>query len=135
VSGFFGIIHTDTEVFERHQLVPHAGAVALIERFRAEIASPRFAGNTISLDRQFDEMGLAEADAGILALLIALVFQPPSPEEQMIAATGIALLIRTPFFYVTGAIGRQCQLQAIEATTAMEAEIDFLTVCIEQYVL
>ena len=136
MNGFFGIIDTDTTEFERHEYVPSPKAVALIEQFREALPeAPPITGNTISLEPRYDALGVAPADAPLLSVLIALVMHPESADQQMVAATAIALLIKLPFFYIAGAPDDECSLYDLPAGSAVDAEIAFLAHCIDRYVL
>jgi hypothetical protein len=99
MSGFFGVIQTDRPAWVAMRLRPRpVEAALLIRRCR----------------------GMA-ADDG-LAEISEMVFLPLNPESQMIAATAVALLLNTPFFFIEGeSDGRDCQVKTLQATTATEA--------------
>lgn len=110
MSGFFGVIQTDRQKWAAMQLRPWPAEAALLIRNCQGIA----------------DHGLAE--------ISEMVFLPLNPVSQMIAATAVALLLNTPFFFIEGeSDGHDCRVKTLQATTATEAQQRFETYCAERF--
>jgi hypothetical protein len=130
MSGFFGII--DRHGWQGFRLVPQSSeANSLILGCRSMMqVMPAMSGNSIALDDHFDQRGVALDDVGILALLAGLVLDPPNPEFRMVAATAVAIVLNSPFFYIQGSVtadGCDCEVFIIYADDAADAQRQFMS--------